>query len=104
MKKVYYIAGKISGESNYEEKFAKAEAEIIKMGGVALNPAIIPEGLDKKKYLPICLDMIDCADCVYMLSNWRESGGAKIEHEYGVYQGKEIIYEEEAEHGNQKAD
>lgn len=93
MKTVYYIAGKISGKENYKEVFEKAENRLIESGAVALNPAKLPQGMESEKYMPICFAMIDAADCVYMLSNWQDSAGAKIEHAYATYQHKKIVYE-----------
>lgn len=42
-----YIAGKITGDENYREKFAKAQAELEKDGHIVLNPSVLPEGLTK---------------------------------------------------------
>ncbi len=40
-----YIAGKISGDPKYREKFA-AEQELLEgQGHIVLNPAELPEGL-----------------------------------------------------------
>ena len=70
-----YIAGKITGDVNYREKFSKAEQALTAMGHCVLNPAHLPEGMEQGDYMRICFSMIDCADCVVLLPDWRESSG-----------------------------
>lgn len=93
MSEVYYIAGKISGKDDYAALFFDAESKLQENGKIVLNPARLPEGMESERYLPICLAMIDSADVIYMLNNWRESAGAGIEHAYAMYQHKKIVYE-----------
>ena len=38
-----YIAGKITGDPGYREKFRKAAEELGKWGNTALSPAELPE-------------------------------------------------------------
>ena len=65
-----YIAGKITGEPKYKEKF----------------PA---------DYMRICFAMIDTADAIYLLKGWYSSSGASIERNYAMYTGKSILTEGE---------
>lgn len=88
-----YIAGKINGLKNYREVFKKAEGKLIAEGNVVMNPAVLGEGFEYKTYMPICLDMLEACEVVYMLSNWKDSKGARLEHDYAKLQGKQIIYE-----------
>jgi hypothetical protein len=90
---VIYIAGRITGELRYREKFAAAEQQLKEKGYTVLNPAMLPEGMKPEKYLPICMAMIDAADAIYFLRNWRYSRGALVEHDYAIYQGKVELYE-----------
>lgn len=83
-----YIAGKITGNENYREEFAKAQAELEKGGHIVLNPAVLPEGLTKGEYMRICFAMIDIADVVMFLPGWQDSEGAKVENLYCRYVGK----------------
>lgn len=87
-----YIAGKITGDPKYFEKFWRAETELKKQGYVILNPALLPEKMTPMDYMRICFAMIDTADAVAFLSDWRESPGATLEHAYCEYIGKRIIY------------
>ena len=91
--KVIFISGKVTGDPYYRGKFRLTETKLKAKGYVVLNPAYLPEGLNTDKSMAICLNMLSYADCVYMLSNWEESRGATIEHEFASYSGKEIIYE-----------
>ena len=86
-----YIAGKITGNENYREEFAKAQDELEKKGYTVLNPAVLPEGLTKGEYMRICFSMIDTADEVHFLTGWQDSEGAKVEYAYCLYVGKRVI-------------
>lgn len=89
---IAYIAGKISGDEKYKKKFESVQRRLEKRGFIVLNPAILPEGMKKSKYLPICFSMIDAADVVVFLKDWQKSEGAKIEEKYAAYQEKGIVY------------
>lgn len=91
-----YIAGKITGDPNYTIKFNMAAMELFNLAPsrhsiTVLNPATLPGGMDPDKYMPICLAMIDAADAVFMLPDWQDSNGAKIEKAYAEYQGKAVL-------------
>ncbi|MED4061719.1 DUF4406 domain-containing protein [Priestia megaterium] len=85
-----YIAGKISGNEDYQKNFAEAEKRIkdICSDAVILNPAVLPEGMTKGEYMRIDFAMIDVADFVVMLDNAEESAGAQLEQHYCEYIGK----------------
>ncbi len=80
-----YIAGKITGDSDYRAKFADAQRQIEAQGHIVLNPAALPEGMEPKDYMRICFAMIDVADEVWFLPRWAESEGAAIEWRYCRY-------------------
>ena len=47
-----YLAGKITGDPNYREKFAAAAKKLEERAGVTvISPAVTPEGLKKADYL-----------------------------------------------------
>lgn len=89
----FYIAGKVNGLDNYKEYFDEAEGELCKFGHVCMNPSVLPEGFPWEAYMPICYAMIDCCDAVFMLKNWKDSKGAKLEHEYAKQHHKIIVYQ-----------
>ena len=93
-----YIAGKITGHENYKADFKKAELDLKLKGHIVLNPADTVariDGLKHEEYLHICLAMIDIADAVTFLPNWKDSKGAKMEMEYAKKANKKIMYLED---------
>lgn len=74
-----YIAGLISGVSNYKEYFADAAQKYEAQGAIVLNPAALPDHMKQRDYMRICLAMLECADCVVLLKGWEQSAGAKAE-------------------------
>lgn len=92
-----YIAGKISG-LNYEEvcdKFEKAEKKL-KNFGIVINPCkIVPEECDWDTAMDICLSALAKCDTIYLLTDWKESKGARIEKAKAEELGIQI-YEEVA--------
>lgn len=86
-----YITGKITGNPNYREEFAAAERKVRALGDIPLNPAVLPEGLEKADYMRICLAMLDSADAIAPLRSWTHSDGAAIEMSLAQYTGKRNI-------------
>lgn len=95
MKPKLYIAGKITGDSKYKEKFAAAENFYINKGYAVLTPAVLPEGMQPADYMRICFAMIDTADVVAFLPDFKQSAGADVEHAYCCYIDKNIRYLED---------
>ncbi len=93
MKKIY-IAGKVRGLKNYKDYFTEAENKLQRQGNITLNPSYLPEGMNGEDYMKICIPMLEVADAIYLLKNWKDSEGAKVEKAYAEIQGKEIIYQE----------
>ncbi len=96
-----YIAGKITGDPNYEDKFVSAGVSVrlgeietigVEQDSVILNPVILPKGMSNADYIKICLAMIDAADIVLFLPDWHQSRGAQLEHSYCLYIGKPVTY------------
>ena len=84
-----YIAGKITGDPGYREKFRSAAVGLRMCGNVVLNPAELPEGMTAADHMRICFAMIDAADRVVFLPDAADSAGARIERAYCEYIGKE---------------
>lgn len=100
-----YIAGRIDGDPEYEEKFEKYEKAFTITGDVVLNPAVLPKGLTVAEYMRICFAMIDVADAVFFLPDWKKSGGAQLEKAYCDYTGKPYsIPKEEAAMDKQRVE
>lgn len=86
-----YIAGRITGDPRYREKFAEAEAALREVGHIPLNPAVLPEGMEAEDYMRICTAMLDSADAIGLLGDWTDSPGAKLELHYADYVGKKTV-------------
>lgn len=93
MIKTIYISGSMTSCKNYKKIFAKMQKMLEADGYIVINPAVLPKGLEREKYMPICMAMIDGADAVYMFNDWENSKGALLEMAYAEYQGKEVIYQ-----------
>ena len=89
-----YIAGKITGNHNYKFEFCEAELYLKKLGYTPMNPARMSQGFSHADYMHICYAMIDVCHAVYFLSNWKESTGAKLEHDYAIKHNKIIMYQD----------
>ena len=91
-----YIAGKISGiESEAFEIFKNAENHLKSLGFTPVNPMELLHNHDKKwsSYMKECLkELFDC-NGIYMLKNWEESEGAKLEHSLANALEINIIYQ-----------
>lgn len=87
-----YIAGKITGDTEYQEKFGRAQRLLEEEGFVVLNPAVMAEGMRPADYMRICFAMMDSADIVAFLPDWIKSRGAGLEHEWCQYVGKQTMY------------
>ena len=93
---IVYIGGKMTGLPDLgRSRFARAEERLQEAGHIVINPAVLPDGLAPDAYMPICLAMLDAADAIFLLDNWRESPGAQLELGYARYQGKRILCEED---------
>lgn len=86
-----YLAGKITGDPYYKEKFNRFERDLKRVFDV-INPANNPEGLSKAEYMRLSFAMIDSADAVLFLPGWTESMGARLEHQHCEYTGKKVLY------------
>ena len=69
---IAYIAGQISGDKGYKTKFQRAARYLRGCGyEVVLNPAeMLPENMENKAALPICMRMIEQADVIFFLPDW----------------------------------
>ena len=92
---VVFISDPMTGIADYGRRaFAAAEAALRENGyEVILNPAALPIGMPREKYLPITIAMLEAADTIYMLKGWEYSGGARLEYDYALYQGKTVLRE-----------
>ena len=91
MRKVAYIAGKMTGlPDKGRASFMAAEQLLTGKGYTVLNPARLPDDMPPERYMPICMAMIDQADELVLLGSWLASPGAQLEREYAAYQRKPV--------------
>lgn len=93
---IVYIAGKISGLPYNEvlKKFGEAQTKLENQGHIVLNPTVLPWGMPRDRYMPICMAMLLQADMIYVLSDAKQSEGALIEKCLALYQGKKVEFQD----------
>lgn len=102
--KKIFISGKITGESIYEcaNKFKQAQSDVLiefwefNSYMDAIIPLNIPDihfGISHKKAMEICLNELKTCTHIYMLSDWKESKGAQIEHQFALENNIQVIYQ-----------
>lgn len=93
-----YIAGKITNNPDYKIQFAAAEAALIKKGHSVMNPARLGEGKEftHDDYMKATAGMQSICDGIVLLGNWKESSGAKEEHEKAVLRSQKVFHGVEA--------
>jgi hypothetical protein len=89
-----YIAGKITHDPDYRAKFATAGKYLRSRGYVVMSPAIMPDGFDYEDYMHICFAMmwVCRAGTAFFLPDWKDSPGARREHENAQKTGMKIEY------------
>lgn len=88
-----YISGKITGlsEEQWIENFNAAEEALLEAGYRVINPTKVKVDLDYDEYLEIDLLMLRMCDAIYMLDDWKESNGARVERAAAVEYGLTVI-------------
>ncbi len=93
-----YISGGITGVDNYKDRFEAAERKLRENGYAdVINPAAISELLPKTMpwcgYMDIMLPLLKYCDAIYLLRDWENSEGARIENLYAMRLGLRIMEE-----------
>jgi Asp-tRNA(Asn)/Glu-tRNA(Gln) amidotransferase A subunit family amidase len=92
-----YISGKVTGlpEEEYKARFEQAEASFKAEGHEVINPLKLDHTLNNywADYMLTCIDALPDCDAIYMLSNWKESKGARLELNIAKEMGKQIFYQ-----------
>lgn len=89
-----YIAGPITNDPNYKERFAKAEQKLIKNGHAVINP-VKNLGFTYKEYIDMGLCELMRCDAIYLLDGYVKSDGAMLEYGYALTTKMKIIEEGE---------
>lgn len=79
-----YLAGKVTGDPRYKEKFEAGVKHLEELGWKReniVNPAQeVPEGTPWLKAMWKCLGLLRRCGWVALLPDWKESWGARMEH------------------------
>ena len=79
-----YIAGKVTGleRAKCSKKFERAKLTLEALGYVAVNPLdIVKEDAEWNDAMRTCIKSLMGCDAIYLLDNWHDSEGAKIEYD-----------------------
>lgn len=92
-----YISGPITGHEDYLAEFAEARRAVEALFAHSvevINPARIcaelPESTTWEEYMNICFQLLNMADGIYMMPDWKESTGASAEYGYAKALNKKI--------------
>jgi hypothetical protein len=84
-----YLCGRVTGDADYRVKFLRAENKLYDAGFYPVNPAAcIPACTEWSQAMREAISLMLRCDGVAVLSDWKESRGAKIEvnlaHSIGI--------------------
>lgn len=94
---VVYISGKISGESaeRVVQKFEWAKAQLALLGQSSVNP--LDNGLDPdepwSEHMAVDIGMLLDCDAIYMLADYMDSRGARLERKIAKAIGLKVLYQ-----------
>lgn len=86
-----YIAGPISTNEDYQNKFKEAEEQLKKLGHIPMNP-VKNVGFEYKDYIDMGLTELSKCDGIILLNGWESSNGARLEMDYAITVGLEILF------------
>ncbi len=83
MRSKCYISGKITGLPLQEvrDKFARAKEDVMKMGYIPVSPLEngLPDSAEWIDHMEADIRLLMGCEAIYLLPDWRESVGARIE-------------------------
>lgn len=92
-----YISGRITGNKNYISEFNEAEGFLKLSRFEVVNPIKenrYEENKTWKDYMIQDIKLLLSCDAIYMLSGWRRSKGARLEHYIAKKLGLKIYIQE----------
>ena len=92
MGKIVYVCGAIKADKEYKDKFLLTQKLLERKGFTVINPTLLPADMPFKKYMPICLAMLEQADVLCVIRDGLDSKGVDLELNYAKYQRKDIMY------------
>lgn len=94
-KRKIYLSGKITGDEGFAEKFKAKEEELSARGDYVFNPALHPDMFTHGQFMQIDLLALSFCDSIYLMDNWRDSKGARMEFEQSKVLGLDVEFEKE---------
>lgn len=95
---IIYISGKITGTTDYLNRFREAQQRLEKQGHEVVNPAQLCQQFGTNRpwefYMRNCIRWLIGCKAIYMLKGWQDSKGAKFEREVAINTGMIVIDEE----------
>lgn len=97
--KIVFISGKITGENIVHCMFKFKQAMLdkeIRDFEIIINPLLHLDmyfGISHEKAMERCFNTLKTCTHIYMLSDWKESKGAKMEYQFAKDNGIKIIYQ-----------
>lgn len=90
-----YIAGPITGVYGYEKNFNDAADMLREKGYEVVNPIEpgLVDGASYRFYIDRGLQKLMKCNTIYLLNGWEDSKGARLERDYAIICGLDIIYE-----------
>ena len=90
-----YLSGKITGDSNYRQKFNTMTEELLSYGYVVFNPAVLPDGFEYSDYMALDLLILSRCDAIFLLRDWKNSPGARLEYKEAKRLGLQVLTEDD---------
>lgn len=91
-----FISGKVTGDNLANVKFLNASLTLENLFGRRahiISPTDIDlNGMSWEDCMDITVTILKHCDTVVFLPDWKDSKGARQEHEYAVNNGKKILY------------
>jgi len=94
-KRLIYIAGAVTGTTDYIERFEDAAYQAVLLKYLPINPIELPHNHDKswESYMKETIIAMMRCEAIFMMKGWRQSKGATIEHHLAKKLNYTIIYE-----------
>lgn len=93
MTRIAFLAGPMSSDPGYKTKFERAEAQLVSLGYLVINPVDrMPDFLQGEAAVHVTKAFIDVCDVVYFFENWEEGEWTKVEMNHARSIGKSIAF------------
>lgn len=96
-----FISGKVTGNGILDtiNKFEGAEEEIVRLFGdnvEVVNPLYIEGmnfGINHGEAMELCYEELETCSHIYMLDDWKDSKGSRLERTFALKRGMTVIYD-----------